>query len=294
MNAQRVSKRHKVAIAFYAMVIPMACLFFLFHTLPFLQGVFYSFTNWQGYGAWHFTGLRNYLHVFTNPTIRAAYLFTFKFAICATLLTNGLGLLLALGLNGKIKFKTFLRAVYFLPWVLSALVVSFIFKFIFSNVLPQIGAKLSIAFLATNILGTYHAWIGVLIVTVWQSLAFTSLIYISGLQTVGAEVDEAALVDGATGWRKFWSVTFPLIMPFVTINLVLSFKNFMGVFDQIMGMTAGGPGSSSTSVTVQIYSAFNGGAFNVMQANSVVLFVIVAIITLIQLRILQRREEQLA
>jgi raffinose/stachyose/melibiose transport system permease protein len=290
----RAHRRNKVAVAFYAMVIPMACLFFLFHTLPFLQGVFYSFTNWQGYGVWHFIGWKNYIRVFTNPTIRDAYFFTFKFAICATVLTNVLSLALALGLTAKIKFRGFLRATFFLPWVLSALVVSYVFKFIFSNVLPQIGAKLSVGFLATNILGTYHAWIGVLIVAVWQGLAFTSLIFMSGLQTVGAEVDEAATVDGATGWKKFWNITFPLILPFVTINLVLSFKNFMGVFDQIMGMTNGGPGNSSTSVTVQIYGALNGGSFSVMQANSVILFVIVAIITLIQLRVLQSREDQLS
>lgn len=272
----------------------MALLFFLFHTTPFLQGIFYSFTNWQGFGDWAFVGLKNYATLFTDPSILAAYVFTFKFAIAATILVNVLSLLIALGLNAKIKFKSFLKATYFLPYMLSTLVIGFIFNFIFSNLIPQLGQILSIKALSISILGTDNAWIGVLIVTVWQSLAFNTLIYLSGLQTIDGDVNEAALLDGATGFTKFRTITFPLLAPFFTINMVLSVKNFLMVFDQIMAMTGGGPGNSTTSISVLIYSkGFNGGQFAIQSANSVLLFLVVVAISLFQLRVLEKREAKL-
>ncbi|CAM3182545.1 Raffinose/stachyose/melibiose transport system permease protein [Lactococcus hircilactis] len=117
------NKTKKIPLTAYLMVLPMAALFFLFHTTPFLQGIFYSFTNWQGFGEWSFVGLNNYAHLFTDPSIIDAYVFTFKFAIAATILVNILSLLLALGLNAKIKFKSFLKATYFLPYMLSTLII---------------------------------------------------------------------------------------------------------------------------------------------------------------------------
>ena len=288
------NKRKKISLTAYLMVLPMALLFFLFHTTPFLQGIFYSFTNWQGFGEWSFVGIRNYAHLFTDPSIIDAYAFTFKFAIAATILVNVLSLLLALGLNAKIKFRSFLKATYFLPYMLSTLIIGFIFNFIFSNIIPSIGSHIGIKALSISILGTEHAWIGILIVTVWQSLAFNTLIYLSGLQTIDSGIYEAADIDGASGWMRFWKLTFPLLAPFFTINMVLSVKNFLMVFDQIMAMTGGGPGNATTSISVLIYSkGFNGGQFAIQSANSVLLFVIVVIISLFQLRVLEKRESNL-
>lgn len=288
------NKRKKISLTAYLMVLPMAVLFLLFHTTPFLQGIFYSFTNWQGFGEWSFVGIRNYAHLFTDPSIIDAYAFTFKFAIAATILVNVLSLLLALGLNAKIKFRSFLKATYFLPYMLSTLIIGFIFNFIFSNIIPSIGSHIGIKALSISILGTEHAWIGILIVTVWQSLAFNTLIYLSGLQTIDNGIYEAADIDGASGWMRFWKLTFPLLAPFFTINMVLSVKNFLMVFDQIMAMTGGGPGNATTSISVLIYSkGFNGGQFAIQSANSVLLFVIVVIISLFQLRVLEKRESNL-
>ena len=133
-----------------------------------------------------------------------------------------------------------------------------------------------------------------MIVTVWQSLAFNTLIYLSGLQTIDNGIYEAADIDGASGWMRFWKLTFPLLAPFFTINMVLSVKNFLMVFDQIMAMTGGGPGNATTSISVLIYSkGFNGGQFAIQSANSVLLFVIVVIISLFQLRVLEKRESNL-
>lgn len=284
-------KNMKIHRAFYWMTLPLVAVFFLFHTIPFLQGIFYSFTNWRGYGEWNFVGIRNYLHMFKDPDIAQSYLFTFKFAIVSTVLVNIIGLAIALGLNAKIKFQKFLKAVYFLPYMLGTLIVGFIFNFIFAQLLPGFGIAAGIESLSVNILGTEHAWIGIVVVTVWQSLAFTTLIYLSGLQTIDQDIYEAADIDGASGFTLFRKVTFPLLAPFFTINMVLSAKGFLMAFDQIVAMTGGGPGVSTTSISLLIYKkGFTGGQFAYQSANSVVLFLVVVTISIIQLRILEKRE----
>lgn len=276
------------------MTIPMAILFFSFHTIPFLQGVFYSFTNWKGYGRWKFVGLSNYIHIFKDSDVGNAYMFTFFFAILATILVNVLSLLIALCLNANIKFKNGLKAIFFLPYMLGNVIIGFIFNFIFANLLPPIGKSLGIPALSVNILGTDNAWIGVLFVTVWQSLAFNTLIYLSGLQTVNQDLYEAADLDGASSWKRFTRITFPLIAPFFTINMVLCVKSFLMIFDQIMVMTNGGPGSATTSISVLIYKrGFQGAQFAYQSADAVLLFVIVAVLSFLQLFVLQKREDKM-
>ena len=147
---------------------------------------------------------------------------------------------MAVGLNSAIRFKSALRGIYFVPNILGGLVIGYIFSFIFTYILPTVGNVFHIGFLQNSILASEkYAWIGVLIVGVWQAVAMNTIIYISGLQTVPEEVYEASMLDGASKWKQFWKVTFPLVMPFVTINLVLSTKNFLMVFDQIMSLTKG-------------------------------------------------------
>jgi len=271
----------------------MAILFFSFHTVPFLQGVFYSFTNWKGYGRWKFVGFSNYIHIFKDSDVGNAYLFTFFFATLATILVNVLSLLIALCLNANIKFKNGLKAIFFLPYMLGNVIIGFIFNFIFANLLPPIGKSLGIPALSVNILGTDNAWIGVLFVTVWQSLAFNTLIYLSGLQTVNQDLYEAADLDGASSWKRFSSITFPLIAPFFTINMVLCIKSFLMVFDQIMVMTNGGPGSATTSISVLIFKrGFQGAQFAYQSADAVLLFVIVPVLSFLQLFVLQKREDK--
>lgn len=279
--------------AYMAIIIPMLVLFFTFHTFSFLKGIFYSFTDWKGYGTWDFVGIANYLKLWGDEAIGDAYKFTFKYAVCATILVNVISLLLALALNAKIRCKNALKAIYFLPYMLSALIVSFVFNFIFSNVLPDLGQKLGIGFLSTNILGQENlAWIGILVVGVWQAVAFNTIIYMSGLQTVDTDIYEASSIDGAGKWTTFWKMTFPLIAPFFTINMVLCVKNFLMVFDQIIAMTNGGPGTSTQSISVLIYKqGFSGAQYAYQSANAVIFFIVIAVISLFQTKVLEKREE---
>ncbi len=280
-------------VPFYLMTVPALLLFAIFHTYPALQGIYYSFTNWDGLSfTYDFVGIKNYLNLFKDLNILNSYLFTFKFAIISTILVNVLSLLIAIGLNAKIKGKNFFRATYFLPNVLGVLIVGFIFNFIFSNVIPNLGDKLDIGFLSFNILGSdKFAWLGIVIVAVWQACAFNVILYLSGLQTVPSELYEASSLDGANKWQEFWKITFPMIAPFFTINMVLSMKNFLMVFDQIVALTGGGPGRATESISLLIYKGgFQGGEFAYQSANSVIYFIVIVVISVIQIKVLQKRE----
>lgn len=283
---------NKKSLTFLLMSVPAFLLFFIFHTYPVLQGIFYSFTNWKGYGDFDFVGFQNYINVFKDDRAWDAYLFTFKFAIFATILVNVVSLLIALGLNAKIKFKNTLRAVYFMPNILSILIVGFIFNFIFAHFVPQIAEKIGINALTQNILGDPNlAWIGVVLVAAWQAIAFNTILYLAGLQTISADLYEAASIDGANNWQQFWKITFPMIASFFTINMVLAMKNFLMVFDQIIAMTGGGPGRSTESISILIYKGgFEGGEFAYQSANAVIYFIIIVVISVIQIRFLQKRE----
>jgi len=292
-SGDKRKKMNSKNLPFYLMTVPAFLLFLLFHTFPALQGIFYSFTNWDGLSLdYNFVGLKNYLNLFKDGNILNSYLFTFKFAILSTIVVNVLSLMIAMGLNAKIKGKNFFRAVYFLPNVLGVLIVGFIFNFIFSNVIPQLGTKLDIGFLSLNILGSEkYAWLGIVIVAVWQACAFNVILYLSGLQTVPSELYEASSLDGANKWQEFWKITFPMIAPFFTINMVLSMKNFLMVFDQVVALTNGGPGRSTESISLLIFkSGFAGGEFAYQSANSVIYFIVIVIISVFQIKVLQKRE----
>lgn len=203
----KMSSRDKT---FWAITIPVLVLFFTFNTLPMIKGFIYSFTNYRGYGSYDYVGLRNYIDLFTDARVGKSYLFTFKYALSGTVLVNVLALIMALGLNSKIRFKSALRGIYFVPNILGGLVIGYIFSFFFTYILPALGNALDIEFLKNSILASEkYAWIGVLIVGVWQAVAMNTIIYISGLQTVPREVYEASMLDGASKWREFWAITFP-------------------------------------------------------------------------------------
>ncbi len=265
-------------------LLPILVLFFLFNTLPMIQGFIYSFTNYKGYGSYDWVGLRNYLDFFT-----------FKYAICGTILVNVIALALAIGLNAKIRFKSALRGIYFIPNILGGLIIGYIFSFLFTYILPAVGQYFGISWLKNSILSSPDtAWIGVLIVGVWQAVAMTTIIYISGLQTVPEDVYEASKIDGAGKWTEFRKVTLPLIIPFVSTNLLLTTKNFMMVFDQIMSLTKGGPAQSTESISYLIYrNGLDGGQFGFQSANAVFFFVVIVALSVIQLRSMSSKEEQL-
>ena len=280
---------------FLAITIPVLLLFFCFNTLPLLKGFFYSFTNFKGYGSYDIVGLRNYVDLFSDSRVGHSYLFTFKYAIVSTIIVNVISLILALGLNSKIKAKSALRAIYFIPNILGGLVVGYIFSFFFTYILPALGQAAGIEWLSGSMLSNEKtAWMAIVVVGCWQSIAMNTIIYISGLQTVPEDVYEAGAIDGASGWVRFKSLTFPLIIPFFTINMVLCMKNFLMVFDQIMALTKGGPSQSTESISYLIYNnGMAGGQFGFQSANAFVFFIVIVTVSVLQMRFMNKREEQL-
>ena len=275
--------------------IPILALFVCFNTIPLIRGIMYSFTNFKGFGTYEWVGLRNYLDLFGDPRIGGSYLFTFKLAVVATILTNVISLVLALGLNSKIRAKSFFRAAYFLPNVLGALVVGYIFQYLFTYIIPALGQMIGSPVLSQSLLSNENlAWFAIVIVCCWQNIAMNTIIYISGLQTVPEDVYEAGGLDVATGWKRLRHLTFPLIIPFFTINMVLCVKNFLMVFDQIMSMTQGGPAQSTESISFLIYNnGMKGGAFGYQSANAVIFFIVIVALSAAQMMISSRKEEQL-
>jgi len=252
--------KSKSSRAYYYMIIPAVVLFFTFHTYPALQGIFYSFTNSKGYGTFNFVGLKNYINLFKDGRVLHAYIFTFKFAVISTILVNVISLIIAIALNSKIIFQKLLKSIYFLP-----------LKSILGN--PEL------------------AWIGIVFVAVWQACAFNTIIYLAGLQTIPIVLYEAANIDGASGWQQFRYITFVLIAPFFTVNMVLAMKNFLMVFAHVVALTGGGPGRATESISLLIYDGgFNGAEFAYQSANAVIYFFVILIISIIQIKFLQKRE----
>lgn len=280
---------------FLIITIPILALFICFNTIPLIRGIIYSFTNSRGFGNYDYVGFRNYMDLFTDTRVLKSYWFTFKLAIVTTIVVNVISLLLALALNSKIRAKSFFRGAYFLPNILGSLVVGYIFNYFFTYIVPAVADMVGVEGLKSSILSNSNtAWIGIMIVCAWQAIAMNTIIYISGLQTVPVDVYEAGELDGATGIMKFRKLTFPLIIPFFSINMVLCIKNFLMVFDQIMALTKGGPAQSTESISYLIYNnGMSGGQFGFQSANAVVFFIVIVIISVMQMKISSKKEEQL-
>ena len=292
MSMKKMNERKRT---FLLMTIPVVALFFCFNTLPLLKGVMYSFTNFKGFGSYDWVGVRNYMDLFQDVRVGNSYWFTFKLAIVTTIVVNVISLLLAMALNSKIRAKSFFRGAYFLPNILGALVVGYIFNYFFTYILPAVGEMIGWETLSSSLLSSKNlAWIAIVIVCAWQAIAMNTIIYTSRLQTVPEDVYEAGAIDGATGWNKFKNLTFPLILPFFTINMVLCVKNFLMVFDQIMALTKGGPAQSTESISYLIYqNGMAGGQFGFQSANAVISFLVIVAISVTQMTVLGKKEEQL-
>lgn len=284
-------RRRRVDRTYYLMLVPAVLLFTVFITLTGLVGMFYSLTNYAGFGDWKFVGLRNYTSMFSDPRILESYAFTMWFAVVTTVVVNVLALLLALGLNGRIKWKRGLRGIYIIPMVISGIVIAYVFNYLFSHAVPALAAGIGWTAGETSMLASESwAWLAIVIVTAWQATPMAVIIYLAGLLAIPTEVYEAAQLDGASAWRRFRSVTFPLLIGYVTINTILGFKGFLNAYDIIVGLTNGGPGTSTMSVAMTIFTGFAGGEYAFQMANAVVFFVVTVAVSLLQLFLVRKRE----
>lgn len=275
----------RVDKTYYALLVPALVLFTLAITLPALMGIFYSFTNSVGYGDFGFAGIINYIALFSDPAILGAYGFTIGFAVATVVVVNVVAFLLAIGLTARIRSKVALRAVFVLPMVVSGIVIAYVFNFLFSNSLPAAASALGIAPLEQSLLANPDlAWVAIVIVTAWQAIPSTILIYIAGILAIPTDVYEAAALDGASARRQLWSITVPLTAGYILINAIIGFKNFLNAYDIIVGLTNGGPGTATTSIAMSIFQGFSNGDYSYQMANATIFFLIAIVIALLQLR----------
>jgi raffinose/stachyose/melibiose transport system permease protein len=279
-----------VAPTYLLMVIPAIALFTFFIIYPAVQGAIWSFTNYVGYGTSKFIGLANYKAALADPTIRDSYGFTLLFAVVACVFTNVVAMALAIALNAKIRWRAGFRTIFFLPMVLSGLVVSYIFTFIISTSVPIIAGAVHFAPLESSILANQHtAWLGIVLVASWVAIPGAIIIFLAGLVSIPSEVYEAASIDGASPWKQFRLMTFPLLFPFFIINTILTFKGFLNVYDISVGLTGGGPGTATTSVAMTIFNGFFNGDYAYQMANAVIFFFITLLFAIFQLSVIRRR-----
>lgn len=275
---------------YYLFLLPSLVLFTLAITLPGIIGIFFSFTDSIGIGEWSFNGLTNYIALFSDPAILQSYLFTIGFSIATVIVVNIIAFLLAVGLTSRIRFKTGLRTIFVIPMVISGIIIAYVFNFLFSNSVPAAAGSLGIPWLQTSLLANPDlAWIAIVIVTAWQAIPGTLLIYIAGLLSVPGDVYEAASIDGAGKAQQLWRITVPLVAGYVVINVILGFKGFLNAYDIIVGLTNGGPGTATRSVAMTIIAGFNGGDYAYQMANATIFFVVAILISLLQLSLTRGR-----
>lgn len=278
----------------YLFLVPAVLLFTAFVVAPAVVGIFYSFTSYVGFGDWEFLGPRNYTALFTDPSVLEAYGFTLFFAAVTVVIAQAIALSLAIALSRRIRFATPLRTVFVIPMVVSGIVVAYVFNFLFSNTLPAFATAVGIGPLEQSILGDPDlAWLSIVIVSAWQTIPGALLVYTAGLTAIPPDLYEASSLDGAGSWRQFRSITLPLISGFVVINTILGVKGYLGVYDIIVGLTGGGPGTSTRSVAMTIFGGFTGGDYAYQMANATIFFLITVLISVAQLAATRGRSVRL-
>jgi raffinose/stachyose/melibiose transport system permease protein len=275
--------------------VPAMLLFAFVVLVPSARGVYYAFTDWDGLDPdFSVVGLGNFTAMASDPVALQAIWQTLLIAVSITVIQNGFGLLLALGVNSIIKSRNVLRVFLFAPAVITPVVTAYLWR----NLLGPDGAVNSL--LDTVGLGSWRQdWLGdpdlalwsVVAVIVWQFGGYSMVIFLAGLQSVPKEIYEAADMDGAGPVRRFWSVTRPLLAPAFTVNLMLSIIGGIKLFDQVYALTGGGPGHATDTLSTLIYKdAFTLGEFGYSIALAVVLTIIVAVASSGQYLVLSRNE----
>lgn len=286
-------KRAKNLYSYY-MIFPALIIYSVFFVIPAITGFYYSFTDWRlDRLELSFIGWDNFRKIFSDKTLILALQNTAIFAIVTVVGKNVIGLLLAVGLNMRLRTKNLLRAIFYSPSILSILVISILFtpmlrtEGTINNLLEAIGlSSLSQAWLTNP---TIVIWT-IAIVSIWQSAGFQMAIYLAGLQSISQEYYEAAKIDGASSWRSFFKITLPLLLPAININLMLTLIGGLKGFSEVYVMTGGGPGNASQVVGTIILRSFGEGNWGLGTAVNTLLFVVVTIIA-IPLLIFMRRKE---
>lgn len=265
--------------------LPAAFIWMTVIIIPFIYGIWITFTDWNGLSLHiNYVGLENYKAVFTDPTFVTAFMKTVIYAAFTVAASNIVGFFLALAVTSGIRGQGLFRAGFFTPNIIGGIILGYIWNFIFNYALTGFGKSAGIEWMSTSWLThPTRALIALIIVSSWQMSGYLMVIYIAGLTNVPGELIEAARVDGATGWQVIRKVKMPCIRNTIAICVFLSISRTFMSFDMNLSLTAGGPYKSTELIAYKIYqTAFTSMEFGKGQAQAIVLFVIVAVISLLQ------------
>jgi raffinose/stachyose/melibiose transport system permease protein len=291
----RESHKERVLTLF---IFPALAIYLFFFIFPMFSGLYYSLTDWDGMAKTkNFVGIANYVAVFKDPYALTATVNTLIYTVVVTLFSNLIGLTLALLLERRSTINNLFRTIYFVPAVLSPVVASFIWRYMYSpesgvinSLLQVIGAD-----------GLTQDWLGnpklalasVMIVPLWQWGGNVMIVYLAGLMNIPGEYADSARIDGATYLQKLRHITFPLLRPAFIFNIIISTIGSFKTFDFIFILTYGGPGFTTEVLTLQVYKyTLYTAKFGYGSALAVMLTIMIVIFSIVELKILTRREEK--
>ena len=267
-------------------LLPTMAAFLIGFTIPFIEGIYLSFCNFTTIKDAKFVGIQNYIEAFKDSNFLGSFKFTTLFAIVSLVLINVLAFLVALALTQNIKGKNIFRTVFFMPNLIGGIVLGYVWQLIFDGIFVKFDTALKLN-------ETLGFW-GLVILVGWQQIGYMMIVYIAGLQAIPGDIQEAAMIDGATRMQRLFKITIPNMMPSITICTFLTITNSFKLFDQNLALTGGEPLHKTEMLALNIYSTFYGrvGAEGVGQAKAVVFFIIVVAIGLLQLKLTRDKEVQ--
>lgn len=296
------TEKHHKAIINIIFLFPLLFCFVVTVIIPFGLGLFYSITDWNGIRMTKFVGLSNYKAMFTEISFLWSLIITILFVIINMIAVNVIGLALAVLCTSKIRAVGFFRAAYFIPNLIGGIVLGYLWQFVFNNVI--LNWTLKIFEYNSSMLSKYNtAFFAIVLVYVWQYAGYIMMIYITGLTTVPSDVIEAASIDGATGIQTFFKIKLPMIASTITICTFLTLQSAFKQFDVNMALT-NGTGSvefmgqyltnGTQMLALNIFNtAITKNNYALGQAKAVLFFIILSIVSIIQVRVSNKREVEM-
>ena len=286
------SKRSKAIGKFFVFSALPLTIFTGVLVYPFLQGLYLTFTDWDGFEYKKLTGFQNYTKSLTDPHFWTTMGFTLKFVVVSVILVNLVAFGLALLVTSKLKSSNLFRTFFFIPNLIGGVVLGVIWQFIFNTAITSMARKFNIPFFQDSWLNdTNKAFWALIIVTVWQASGYMMIIYITGLISIEPEVVEAATVDGASPFKLLTAIKIPLMAQAFTISLFLTMRNGFMAYDVNLALTGGGPFRTTELISMHIFQeAFAFGHFGTGQAKAVLMFIMVAFAALVQVAVSKRME----
>ena len=272
---------------FPVFVLPTLLAFTIGFIVPFIMGVYLSFCKFTTVTDAKFVGLQNYVKIFTEDgTFGHALWYTTAFTVVSVVLINVIGFAVALLLTKKIKGTNIFRTVFFMPNLIGGIVLGYVWQLIFDGIFVKFDTALKLN-------ETLGFW-GLVILVGWQQIGYMMIVYIAGLQAIPGDIQEAAMIDGATRMQRLFKITIPNMMPSITICTFLTITNSFKLFDQNLALTGGEPLHKTEMLALNIYYTFYGrtGWEGVGQAKAVIFFIIVGVIALIQNKLTTSKEVQ--